>query len=320
MSGCATCQGKRSGYTLLELVVALMAAGALLVGLSSTIFIATQATDTSATATAAIIEGNGALTDLLANLEFAQSFSERTATVLTFTVADRDGDAVNETFRYAWSGVPGHPLTRQHNGGTVVTIADGVHVFAHDLPTPSANLLSNGDMEGGPTGWQAFPNSTMQSVDYAAYSGTRSLYDYRWTASDESGVGQNVASLITSGATYEIGGWLKKWAVAEPFGARVQLRVTSSNEGEQTFAGNAFDINNSSWTHVYGTVTPVWNGTLLSAYWEARGVANIQEIYLDEAYMRAAAGARQIVNIRLQVGGDSRSLIQSGVRLLNSPL
>jgi hypothetical protein len=63
------------------------------------------------------------------DLQTAKSFTERTATAVTFTVPDRDGDNIDETIRYAWAGTPGDPLTYQLNGGTATTLADDVQQF-----------------------------------------------------------------------------------------------------------------------------------------------------------------------------------------------
>lgn len=127
----------RGGYTLVELMVAMVGASALMVGLSSTIFIALKATDTSSTPTSATIEGNAALTDLFSDIEFAISFSEQTASATTFTVPDRDGNASPETIRYAWSGTPGDPLTRQYNGGTAAALVEDVHDFGFEYSQPA---------------------------------------------------------------------------------------------------------------------------------------------------------------------------------------
>jgi Tfp pilus assembly protein PilW len=51
------------GYTLLELLVSMLGATVLMVGLSSSIFIALKATDTTNTPSSTIIEGNAALND-----------------------------------------------------------------------------------------------------------------------------------------------------------------------------------------------------------------------------------------------------------------
>ena len=42
---------------------------------------------------------------MLADLQLATGFTERTTKAATFTVPDRDGDSKPETLRYAWSGV-----------------------------------------------------------------------------------------------------------------------------------------------------------------------------------------------------------------------
>ncbi len=128
----------RNGWSLVELMVALGGSSALLVGLTSTIFIAMKATDTSTTPTTATIEGNAALMNLLTELEFAISFSEKTLNATTFTVPDRDGNASAETIRYAWSGTPGDSLTRQYNGGTVTSLVENVHSLAFQYFQPSS--------------------------------------------------------------------------------------------------------------------------------------------------------------------------------------
>jgi hypothetical protein len=129
-------------------------------------------------------------------------------------------------------------------------------------------------------------------------------------------VRQGVSASISNGVTYTIGKWLRTWS---PGGlARVQLRVTSTVEGEQIFAGSEVSIDDTTWTSVQGTITPTWSGTLLSAYWE--GVSDIAEVFRDDTYMRVQDGSGQRINIRLQVGSEASALVQSGVALLNSPL
>jgi Tfp pilus assembly protein PilW len=309
---------RRSAHTLIELMVAMTAGGLLLVGLSSSILIALQATDLENTPTITILEGSAALDNMLSEMEFALSFSEITTNAVTFTVPDQDGDSNPETIRYAWSGTPGDALTYQRNGGAVMTLLENVHVLQYDLLQPPANLLSNADMEAGTVDWEAFTESTIDSDNKDVYAGAWSLYHSRWVQSGESGVRQDVTAHITSGTTYEIGEWLMTWGWDGPYTARVQLRIDSTGEGEQIFASSGVSINDTAWSPVGGTVTPTWSGSLLSAYWEA--VSDIQDTYRDNAYMRVKQGDEQCVNVSLQVGSDPRSLVQSGVAFLNSPL
>ncbi len=308
------------GYTLIEMVVASLGASILIAGLSSSLFVAMRATDTSQTPTLSRIQANAALLEMQADLEFALAFSEETATAMTFTVPDRDGDLLGETIRYAWSGKPGDPLTRQINGGTVATLVEDVHVFQHDLPSASPNLLSNPDMEAGTMNWEAISGATLNSSTTPVYQGSLSLTAARNSSSSESGLRQNVMSQLVNGTPYQLSAWLRKTDSTAPYHVRLQLRINSTGNGQQVFAADPVAINNSRFRLVKGKVTPSWSGTLQSAYWELTGIDKIQEIHVDDAEFRARFTEDQSVNLLLQVGPDSQAQMSSGVRLLNSPL
>ena len=310
----------RGGYTLLELVVASAGATFLIVGLASSVYIASQAVDPSSSPGNATIQGDSALSDLMADLRLATSFSETTPTAITFSVPDRDNDTNPETIRYAWSGTPGDPLTRQYNGGAAAVVVENVHDFSLDLPAPAPNLLSNPGIESGMTGWEAIPGATAQTQNNPVYAGSLTLYAWRNTGNDESGARQNVTALLTNGTAYEIGAWMRKWAAPAPFDVQIQLRVISTGGGEQVFATNPVNIDNVAYKWVGGTVTPTWSGTLLMAYWEATGISKIQDLYVDNAILRLHQQQEQNLNIVIQVGGDSRARIEAGLLLLNSPL
>jgi hypothetical protein len=118
----------RPGYTLIELVAGVAATSILVAGMGSVVMVAARSTDES-TLPARQIQASMAVHDILAELQFAVSFNERTATAVEFTVTDRDADTVAETIRYAWSGTAGDPLTRKYNGGTTVNYLDDVQAF-----------------------------------------------------------------------------------------------------------------------------------------------------------------------------------------------
>lgn len=115
-----------AGFTLIELMVGLVSSSMLVAGLSSAIYISSQALDLNSSASRQFVIASEVLGDMAADLALARSFSERTATAVTFDVPDRDGDLHPETIRYAWSGTPGDPLIYQYNGGTEITIAADV--------------------------------------------------------------------------------------------------------------------------------------------------------------------------------------------------
>jgi len=136
-------------HTLLELVVALVVCGVLVAGLMSTFYVASRATDSSGPARDRQL-GCTALKQMLSEMQMALSFTERTATSVEFTVADRDNDLGPETIRYSWSGTPGDPLLRQYNGGTEVAVLDGVEQLSLDyvLKTITETTSQPGEVSG----------------------------------------------------------------------------------------------------------------------------------------------------------------------------
>lgn len=117
---------RRAGHTLAELAVATVAVSILLGGMGSAIFVTLRAARPGSMPSNAI-HGSAAIEEITSELRAAVSFSQRSATSIQFTVADRDSDASAETIRYAWSGTPGDPLTRQYNGGNVVDFVENVN-------------------------------------------------------------------------------------------------------------------------------------------------------------------------------------------------
>ena len=119
----------RRAFTLVELTVSMAVMTVLMAGLASAIVIASRAIPDDQSPVSATLEGYDIAEQIAGELFCAQTMPERTATAVTFTVADRDNDTVAETIRYAWTGTPGDPLTRQYNGGTVVNIIDSAYEF-----------------------------------------------------------------------------------------------------------------------------------------------------------------------------------------------
>ena len=136
------------GLTLAELSVSLLIVSILAVTLGSVMLLTGRAVGLSATQ-AAEAKVDDAAAALAAEQRFALSVTERTAKSITFTVADRDGDGVPETIRYAWSGFAGDPLTRQLNGGTPVVLVPTVTQFnlSYLLATTPAAPVSSVEVE-----------------------------------------------------------------------------------------------------------------------------------------------------------------------------
>lgn len=120
---------RRAGYTLLELVVASASAAVLVGGLASSLFIAAQSLDTGSDTLAVRRAASLTLEKISRDLQAANTLSELTATSVTMTVPDRNGDNVAETIRYYWSGTTGDPLLEDYNG-TTTTLASDVQAFS----------------------------------------------------------------------------------------------------------------------------------------------------------------------------------------------
>jgi prepilin-type N-terminal cleavage/methylation domain-containing protein len=118
-----------AGFTLVELMVSMAVASILLGGVLSAITLASHALPDAESPSRATTQGYHAAERIADELWVAQSFTQRSGTMVEFTVADRDSDTVAEIIRYQWSAVPGDPLTRQFNGGAFGAVLDDVHKF-----------------------------------------------------------------------------------------------------------------------------------------------------------------------------------------------
>lgn len=124
---------RRPGFTLIELVVSMSVSVILMGSTVSALLIANQAIPNGRSMLEEKAHAAEVVDRIASEIYYATSITESTANTVTFTVADRGHGAVGpETIRYAWSGTVGDPLTRQYNGGTVVTLYDSVQSFSLD--------------------------------------------------------------------------------------------------------------------------------------------------------------------------------------------
>lgn len=137
-----------SGYTLVELIVAMASSMLLLAGMGGSIFIAAKAFDEGDSQTFTAVAAGNVADDIMAEMQYATRFYERTPYAVTFNIPDRDGDGSEEKFRYAWSGVAGAPLTKQLNGSAATVLVDRVQnlnftYLTRTLPALPPPVVSN---------------------------------------------------------------------------------------------------------------------------------------------------------------------------------
>jgi hypothetical protein len=150
------------------LAAALMAV--LFAGMQSAVMIASKAIPSRAAATDFPAQG-GALDRLALDISYAKTVSLTGSTKIAIVVADRDGDAADDTITYSWSGVASAPLQRQFNSGTAEDILKGVSAFSLSLQT---EVVAGADslVEGSEKllgSYSSASNTTKYTVDPSAW-------------------------------------------------------------------------------------------------------------------------------------------------------
>jgi prepilin-type N-terminal cleavage/methylation domain-containing protein len=156
---------RRSGFTLVEMVVTVAIMSVIMLGIGSAMIIASHALPDAGNPAGASLAAAQVADRITTELQYAIAINSYTANVIEFQVADRDGNDVSETIRYAWSSTPGDPLTRQYNSAASVTILDDVYEFklAYDLTTTTTET---------PQGNESAETLLME------YTSTQDLHDY----------------------------------------------------------------------------------------------------------------------------------------------
>jgi len=317
---------RHSGFTLMETLVSLSLAAILMAGIASAMLIALRTATESPGPAAEIREGHALLLDMTADIQYAQSITDSAPEAITGTVPDRNGDGNPETIRYFWSGTTGDTLMREYNGGAAAPVAQNVHGFRinyHEKtltgpPGSGANQLTNPGTESGTTGWEALNSggSDLESHSDAPYAGEKYIWVKNRNTADD-GIAQDVSSYLENDTEYYLGIWVKTTDLVEA--ARVGLRIDSSDQGTQEFAFS--ETVGTNWSHVSGTVTPTWTGTLNSAkFFVNTALGSTQEFKIDEAEVSPTSRTAVVrLDVTIQIGSDRRSTIEAGIPLFNAP-
>jgi len=135
------------GLTLIELVVTIAVMAVIMLGVGSAMLIVSHAVPTADNPAGAAIAAGQVADEIATELQYAVSIVDSTATTIEFTVGDRDGNDVPETIRYAWSGTPGDPLTRQYNGSAAFAVLPDVGQFdlSYDVKTVTTEVQSSSE-------------------------------------------------------------------------------------------------------------------------------------------------------------------------------
>lgn len=164
------------GYTLVELVVSLATASILTIGLASSLYVSNRTLDGSEYAStrnkAADIQN-----DMCVDLNLATGFDTTAPDLVSFTVPDRNNDAIPETIAYSWTGLPDAKLQYSFNGSQPVTLLDNVQDcdFAYQLRT----------IAGGAATTLTLPNPLLWGMRWSSGSGVIGYEDVFANALEE---------------------------------------------------------------------------------------------------------------------------------------
>ncbi len=117
----------RDGFSLMEIVVTLVATSVLTTGLMSAMFLTLKSTDLTLTNADELIDASDVLTEM-SELQFTTEILTSSSSTIEASIPDQDADTDEEVVRYSWSTIPGDPLVRTYNANDY-QILHNVHLF-----------------------------------------------------------------------------------------------------------------------------------------------------------------------------------------------
>lgn len=120
---------RRTGFTLIELVISMVVMAVLLTAIGSALVLASSALPAPDDPLTQIDDASLALDRLTEDLYGAIAVTARSSTSIAITVPDRTGDAVDDSIVWSWGGSSGAPLRRKLGGKAATNVLDGVESF-----------------------------------------------------------------------------------------------------------------------------------------------------------------------------------------------
>src|SRR5690242_163633 len=224
-------------------------------------------------------------------------------------LANAGQDAAARTFNAAIPGIVQSKvnagkhvhLVDMHSALTTADLIDGIHPTAGGYdkmatawfgalrsvpgsignPT-SANLLTNGNIESGTSGWSVLGSGTLAVNTSVVHGGANSLLRSGRTAS-WNGPSEDLTSKLTNGRSYTTSVWMRTQS-GTPTG-KVTLALTANGTTNYIALAQGA-VNSSGWTLLTGTTTVSWTGTLTSARFYAETTSGTDNFYIDDASMQ----------------------------------
>ncbi|MBN2117752.1 MAG: carbohydrate binding domain-containing protein, partial [Anaerolineales bacterium] len=144
---------------------------------------------------------------------------------------------------------------------------------------PGTNLLTNGDIESGTSGWSVMGSGSLSANTSVVHGGARSLLITGRTSA-WNGPRQTVTSQLVNGRSYTTNVWMRLQSGTAT--GKVTLAV-NANGSTSYIALATGAVNSSGWTLLSGTTTVSWSGTLSSANFYVETTSGTPSFYIDDA-------------------------------------
>ncbi|WP_051366333.1 family 43 glycosylhydrolase [Hamadaea tsunoensis] len=203
-------------------------------------------------------------------------------TVGTCTVAGTGGWQTWASVTCPVSGATGtHDLYLRFTGGSGYLF--NLNWWQFSGATGGGNLITNGDMENGTTGWAPFGSGTLSSDTAGPHGGSRSLTITGRTGS-WNGPGQDVTTKLTNGKSYSTSVWVRTQSGTPS--AKATLALTAGGTTTYVALTPATAVGSAGWTQLSGTATVSWSGTLSGATVYVETAAGTDGLSIDDVSMQ----------------------------------
>ncbi|MFI6270826.1 family 43 glycosylhydrolase [Micromonospora zamorensis] len=144
----------------------------------------------------------------------------------------------------------------------------------------SGNVLTNGNVESGTTGWGVNGSGTLSTNTSVVHGGSGSL-SITGRTSAWNGPSQDVTSKLTNGKSYTTSVWVR--AQSGTPSAKATIALTANGTTNYLQLTPTADVSVNGWTQLTGTATVSWSGTLTGATFYVETAAGADSLLVDDA-------------------------------------
>ncbi|MEV0713156.1 endo-1,4-beta-xylanase [Asanoa sp. NPDC050611] len=174
--------------------------------------------------------------------------------------------------------------------GTPDLLVDDLAFNVHASPPEGVDVLDNGDVESGGSGWYCFSPCTAGAVSAPVHTGGQALRatnrTYEWA-----GPAQGVQ--LTNGARYKTTAWIRLADGAPTTTALIKAKLFFTDNTTVSVPLASGAVSAGGWTQVSANDIPIsWTKTLSRAEWWISTTSGADDLYVDDAALQPAGADR----------------------------